>query len=250
MRTGKSFREGPSLDGPWLIRRSAPRKCPRRAAPRPAGGEGGFTLVEVLLALVLLAALLTSINYFVFSITEAWTKHHDEFVFVQHTRAVTRHLDEILRTSTNASLASNPVVGGPAVAEMKTPEGATEDLLAFDLPMGDRLFTWPSTPLPEVQCALAWRKDDGLVLYWKSRLEADFATGVPRMAVLSPFVTELSYDYYDTKTQTWSNEDVPQKDSTGAYEVPSRIRLKFERKGRDYEEIIVLSTQQEGLPAY
>ena len=219
-------------------------------SPNPAAGECGFTLVEVLLALVLLAALLTSINYFVFSITEAWTKHHDEFVFVQHTRSVTRHLDELLQTATSSSLASNPVVGAPAVAEMKTPEGGTADLLAFDLPVGDRLFTWPSTPLPEVQCALAWRKEDGLVLYWKSRLEVDFATGVPRMAVLSPFVTGLTYDYYDSTTDVWSNEDVPQKDSAGAYEVPKRIRLKFSRKGRDYEEVIVLSALKEGLPGY
>jgi type II secretory pathway pseudopilin PulG len=233
-------------DGPASIRSNRSGL----AAPKLGAGEGAFTLVEVLLALVLLAALLTSINYFVFSITEAWTKHHDEFVFVQHTRAVTRHLDEMLQASVSSSLASNPVVGAPAVIEVKNSDGSLEDLLTFDLPVGDRLFTWPSTPLPEVQCSLAWRKEDGLVLYWKSRLEADFATANPRLAVVSPFVTGLTYDYYDATTDVWSNEDVPQKDSAGAYEVPRRIRLKFHRKNRDYEEVIVLSSTKEGLPAY
>lgn len=217
---------------------------------RRTPSAGAFTLVEVLLALVLLAALLTAINHFVFSITEAWTKQRDEFIFVQHTRAVTRHLDELLQTAASSARASNRVVGAAAAAEMKTPEGETVNLLAFDLPVGDRLLTWPSIPLPEVQCALAWRKEDGLVLYWKSRLEADFATANPRQAVLSSFVTALTYDYYDEATGTWSVEDELQKNASGAFESPRRLRLHFHRKGRDYEEVIVLTATKEGLPAY
>jgi type II secretory pathway pseudopilin PulG len=209
-----------------------------------------FTLVEVLLALVLLAALLTAINQFVFSITEAWTKHHDEFVFVQHTRAVTRHLDEMLQTSANRARASNPNAGAPSIAETMVPEGGTADLLTFDLPVGDRLFVWPGNPLPEVQCALDWRKEDGLVLYWKSRLETDFDTVKPRKAVLSSFVTSLTYDYYDKAKDAWSNETEPQKDATGALAVPRQLRLHFHRKDRDYEEVIVLPAIKEGLPAY
>ncbi len=210
----------------------------------------GFTLIEVLLALVLMATLLTAINQFVFSITEAWTKHHDEIVFVQHTRAVTRHLAGLLQTAMNRSSVSNPSGGAPAIDEVRLPEGGTENLLTFDLPEGDRLFIWPSHPLPEVQCALAWRKDDGLVLYWKSRLEADFATANPRMAVLSSFVTGLDYDYYDDTTDTWSTEAELQKDADGAWLVPRRLRLHFQRKDRTYEEIITLPTAVDGVPAY
>lgn len=226
----------------------APRQ-PVLAAPQ-LPREGGFTLIEVLLALVLLAALLLAINQFVFSITEAWTKNQDQFIFVQHTRAVTRHLDELLQTAASSARAGTPAAGAPAVAEVKTPEGTTDMLLAFDLPAGDRLLVWPSAPLPEVQCALAWRKGDGLVLYWKSRLEADFAEASPRMAVLSPFVTALSYDYYNAKTDTWSVEDTLLKDASGNYELPRRLRLKFHRKDRDYEETIVVPGLTQGLPAY
>lgn len=224
------------------------------AAPKPgrhqAAGAGAFTLIEVLLALVLLATLLTAINQFVFSITEVWTKHHDEFIFVQHTRAVARHLDEMLQTAVNSSRASNPSAGAPAVEEVRLPEGGTEDLLAFDLPEGDRLFVWPDKPLPEVQCALAWRKDEGLVLYWKSRLEKDFADANPRLTVVSPFVTGLAYDYYDKTTDTWSTEAELQKDTSGTWLTPRRLRLHFHRKNRDYEEIITVPEIKEGLPAY
>jgi len=215
-----------------------------------APGSRGFTLVEVLLALGLLAALLAALNQFVFAITEAWTKNHDQFVFVQHTRAVTRHVDELLQAAANNARASNITAGAPAGAEQRLPGGGTADLLAFDLPVGDRLFAWPDRPLPEVRCALGWRKDEGLVLYWKSRLEQDFATADPRVTLVSPFVTALSYDYYDEAKATWSTEEELQKDAAGAYLAPRRVRLHFKRNKQEFEEVIPLSTSREGLPAY
>ena len=170
-----------------------------RGTGSPASIRAGFTLIEVLLALVLLAALLTAINQFVFSITEAWTKNHDQFVFVQHTRAVSRHLDELLQAAANSARATPaPRPARPAVGEIHLPEGGgTANMLGFDLPVGDRLFTWPGQPLPEVRCALGWRKDEGLMIYWKSRLEKILPPADPRAALVSPFVTALAYDYYD-----------------------------------------------------
>ena len=228
--------------------RFAPRFLRRRG--RPSAGIRAFTLVEVLLALALLAALLAALNQFVFAITEAWTKDRDRFVFVQHARAVTRHVDGMLQAAINQARASGSTLGAPAIDELRVPGGTTADLLAFDLPNGDRLFNWPARPLPEVRCGLALRPDEGLVVYWKSRLEEDFATADLRMTVISPFVTGLTYDYYDADKQTWSNEDKLQEDSTGAFPVPKRIRLKFTRNGQQVEEIIPLTTTQEGLPAY
>ncbi len=215
------------------------------------GGHGGFTLIEVLLALALLAALLAALNQFVFAITEAWTKDRDRFVFVQHARAVTRHIDEMLQTASNQARASGTTTGAPAIDELRVPGGTTADVLAFDLPNGDRLFQWPSHPLPEVRCGLAFRPDEGLVVYWKSRLEEDFATADVRMTVISPFVTGLTYDYYDADKKSWTNEDKLQEDSTGAFPTPRRVRIKFARNGQTIEEIIPLTPNtQEGLPAY
>jgi len=211
---------------------------------------GGFTLVEVLLALALLAALLAALNQFVFAITEASTRNHDRFVFTQHTRAVTRHIDELLQTAANRARASGATAGTPAIAELRLPGGGTAELLTFDLPAGDRLFSWPDKPLPEVRCALAWRPDEGLVIYWKSRLEEDFATADPRMTVVSSFVTALSYDYYDETLERWTNEEAVQEDGTGAYVSPRRLRLRFARNGQEIEEVIPLSVNPEGLPVY
>jgi len=215
--------------------------------------RGGFTLIEVLLALGLLAALLLAMNQFVFAITEAWVKEQDRFVFVQHTRAVTRHLDNLLQTAAVRAHASEATTGAPAVAEVELPDGAGKAaLLTFDLPEGDRLFTWPAAPLPEVRCALGWVRDEGLVLYWKSHLEKDFETADPRRVVLSPFVTGISYDYYDAESGTWTEEDgEPQADQAGEYAHPSRLRLHFARGGETIEEVVVLPpAKEEGLPVY
>lgn len=222
--------------------------CP--GARGSARGWRAFTLVEVLLALTLLAALLLAINQFVFSITEAWTKNQDRFVFEQHARTVTRHLDGLLQTAARSARAGVPPAGAPAGAEVRLPEGGTAGLLTFDLPVGDRLLTWPGTPLPEVQCALAWRREEGLVLYWKSRLETDFADANPRMTVLSPFVIGLAYDHFDAETGLWSTADRLEQDGAGNFSAPRRIRLVFRRKDTVIEETIVLSGVQEGLPAY
>jgi prepilin-type N-terminal cleavage/methylation domain-containing protein len=230
-------------------RRRSGRASPQPGCSRPPG-EGAFTLVEVLLALVLLAALLAALNQFVFSITEAWTHHRDEFTFAQHCRAVTLHLQGMLQTASAGTYASNTTAGAPAAGEEPVPDGGTASLLAFDLPLGDRVLTWPARPLPEVHCALAWRRDDGLVLYWKSRLETDFNTGTPRVAVLSPFVTALSYDYYDETNKLWETEAELRENPDGTPQTPRRIRLHFHRGKQDYDETIELPATVEGLPAY
>ncbi len=209
-----------------------------------------FTLVEVLLALVLLAALLAALNQFVFSITEAWTRHRDEFTFTRHCRAVTRHLDEMLRTAATSTRASSTAAGAPAAASVQTPDSGTASLLTFDLPEGDRVLTWPARPLPEVQCSLAWRRDEGLVLYWKSRLETDFSTGNPRLAVLSPFVTSLRYEYYDDDSKSWDTEDRLRETPDGTPQTPRRLRLHFHRDKQEIEEVVDVPVSTEGLPAY
>ncbi len=215
-----------------------------RSRPRAA-----FTLVEVLLALVLLAALLASVNQFIFSITEAWTRDHERFVFAQHARAVTRHLEEMFRLSAASSWSSNTTAGAPGVVEVRLPEGGTAELVTFDLPDGDRLITWPGRSLPEVQCALGWRQGEGLMLYYKSRLEENFDAVNPRQAVVSPFVTGLVYEYYDADTDTWSSETALLK-RDNALVTPRRLRLRFQRGGQDYTEVITLPVRSEGVPAY
>ena len=215
----------------------------------PRSGRAGFTLLEVLLALVLLAALLASLNQFIFSITEVWTRRQEQFVFVQHARAVTRHVAGLLETSAASARRSFTTEGSAVVAECLLPDGVRERLLQFDLPEGDRLLAWPGPPLPEVVGALGWREGEGLVLYWKSRLELDYGTAPLRQTVLSPYVAGLSYEFVDPLTGEWHHEAELSADAEGAGSGPSQLRLRFRRGAQEGEEVIRLpDAAVQGVP--
>lgn len=222
----------------------------RKAAPAQAAASAnqrGFTMLETLLSLALLAGLMTAMSQFVFSVTESWTKSQERLAFTRHTRAVANHLDQLVRTAASTSRASNVKEGAVAVREMRLPREGSAELLCIDLPATDRLFV--GAP-PEVQVALIWRREEGLLLCWKSRLEPDFVDGRAHEVHLSSFVTAMAYEYRDQETGRWSAEAAPKKDAKGRFLAPSRLRLQFERGGQKTVEWINLPDTREGVPAY
>lgn len=223
---------------------------PARLRPLGFGvASSGFTLLEILLALALTALVLVSLNVFVFSMGELWGRNTDVRLFDRHVRAVTRYLDQELHTAAlppAASAGSTPI----APQEIKPLNGATDNLLTFELPAGSRLLVWPDRPLPEVVCSLQARDRDGLVLLWHSRLETKFNDDPPRETVLTPLVTALAYDYYDSDFKIWKTEPVIRKDASGRLQTPQRLRLKFAYGKLKRETVITLPTPTEGLPNF
>lgn len=224
----------------------------RRTSTRSRSGPregGGFTLLEILLALALTSLVLVSLNLFVFSMGELWGRNAETRLFDRHVRAVTRFLENELRT---ASLPPAAAAGTSPIApqEIRPATGQTENLLTFELPAGSRVLTWPDRPLPEVVCSLQVREREGLFLLWHSRLETRFADDPPRETLLTPLVTALSYDYYDSDFKTWKTETVFRKDNNNQLIAPQRIRLKFTYAKMTRETIIVLSPPAAGLPNF
>lgn len=225
--------------GSWIA-----TTCDRRSRDDKARA---FTLVEVLLSLALVAGLMTAMSQLVFSLGEVWTKNQAQFVFLRHTRAVTRHVGDLLAASAVAENASASSCGGPSVREVELPGGA-EGLLRFELPAGDRLLAWTGTSLPEADCALGWQMDAGLVLYWKSRLEIDYERVPWRKVTISPFVSGFSYDCFDEATKQWLSTDTLRRDAKGNWPSVRRLRLHFSRDGREVEEIILVPPRAQGVP--
>lgn len=225
------------------------RPIPARAAKVARHRRGrGFTLLEILLALSLVAMVLVSLNSFIFSMGELWGQNSELRLFEQHVRAVTRFLDQQLRA---AALPPAGRTGTNAIApaELRTSSG-TEPLLTFEQPEGCRLFVWPDRPLPEVICSLQVRDRDGLLLLWHSRLETRFKDDLPREALVSPLVTGLSYDYYDPTFRNWKNEPRPRRNSQNQYDPPQRLRLKFTYGKMTRESVITLPATPEALPNF
>ena len=209
----------------------------------------GFTLLEILLALALTSLVLVALNLFVFSMGELWGRNTEVRLFDRHVRAVTRFLAAELR---EASLPPSAAAGATPVApqEIRPRDGATDNLLTFELPAGCRLLTWPDRPLPEVVCSLQVRDRTGLVLLWHSRLETHFAADPPRETVVTPLVTALTYDYYDSDFRTWKTETAIRKNNNGQLLPPQRLRLKFTYGKLVRESVIPLAPPTAGLPNF
>ncbi|WP_175414848.1 PulJ/GspJ family protein [Nibricoccus aquaticus] len=207
----------------------------------------GFTLLEVLVAIGIVALVLVSMNTFVFSMGELWGKNTDLRLFELHVRNVTRFLERELGSAALPPFAS-VTEQGISVQEIRAQTGMTDNYLTFELPEGSRILNWPERALPDVMCALAVRDREGLVLLWHSRLEKKFADDPPRETVITPLVTEMSYDYYDTDFKNWKNERALRKNPAGEVVVPQRLRLKFIYGGRTIESLIGLPAVGQGMP--
>jgi prepilin-type N-terminal cleavage/methylation domain-containing protein len=211
--------------------------------------QSAFTLLEILLALALVALLLVGLNTFVFSMGELWGQRTDVRLFDQHVRAVTRFLEHELRAAALPPAArpnSTPI----APQEIRPESGMTEKMLTFELPAGSRLFTWPERPLPEVVCSFQARQNEGLVLLWHSRLEKNFDSDPPRETVVTPLVTALKYEYFDTDTSRWTTETTLKLDPQGQPMTPQRLRLTFTYNKTSRESVVTLPTPGEGLPLF
>ena len=209
----------------------------------------GFTLLEILLSLALVAMLLVSLNTFIFSMGELWGQRTDVRLFERHTGAVTRFLEHELRSAVLPPAAranSTPL----AITEVTPQGGITDKLLTFELPSGCRLFTWPDRPLPEVVCSLQARENEGLVILWHSRLEKNFDTDPSRETVVTPLCTALAYDYYATDFNRWTTETTLKLGPQGDPIAPQRLRLKFTYGKLTRETVVTLPAPTPALPLF
>ena len=222
----------------------------------PALAYGGkdtrkaFTMLEVVLAVALTALVLVSLNTLVFSMGELWGRSNEKRLFDLHVRAVTRYLEAELRT---AGLPPYGSIGTAAftLEDIETEKSAEETVLSFTLPFGGRLIQWPERPLPEVACSLLVRPDQGLYLLWYSKLENDREAEYPRETLITPLVSGIRYEYYDSETMRWEVEDTPRQEfGSDEYTPPARIHLIFSHKQFQREVTFILPSATEGLPPY
>jgi prepilin-type N-terminal cleavage/methylation domain-containing protein len=217
-------------------------------SPSTCFRRSGFTLVELLLAIAIMAMMLVALFTFVFSMGEIWGHGSEKRLFEQHVNAVTRHLEAMFRRAT-LPLGGQGTAEAFTIREVRT-GGGTADLLGFDLADGDRILAWDGPPLPEVEFSIGLDPNRGLLAYWQSTLETKKDTEPPRVALISPFVTQLEYFYRDDDTGAWRNSTSPQKSAEGHWLVPDSIKLTFAHAGAKAERTLMLPARDGALPLF
>jgi prepilin-type N-terminal cleavage/methylation domain-containing protein len=212
--------------------------------------RSAFTLLEMLIALALMGLLMVALNTVVFSMGELWGRNSDLHLFDQHVNAVSHFLQEQFNAATFPPAARANAT--PITPLAVTPAGGMQDnLITYELVGGSRFLNWPGRPLPEVVCSLQVRPNDGLYLLWHSRLEMNFATTPPRETKITPLVTAIGYDYYDTTLKHWTSQSTVMQDSSGNLLSPNRITLTFAYGKLTPRTVsIVVPTAQQGPPNF
>ena len=207
----------------------------------------GMTLIELLVAMVLMAALLVALLSFVFSMTEIWGQGGERRLFGQHVDAVSRHMESMLRR------AALPAGGGVAaeaftVREISPPGQGRITGLGFTLNDGDRLLTWSGQPVPLTECVLSVEPNRGLVIYWRSALEAEEDDW--RDELVTPLINAIAYRHLDARMGSWRTETSPQRAGNGGWIVPEQIVLRFAHDRQTAERILTLPLAPAGIPLF
>jgi hypothetical protein len=135
---------------------------------------------------------------------------------------------------------------------VKQESGGEEPELCFNLAEGGRLLSWPGAAVPDVELSLAVdaRGGKGLILHWQSVLELRRDQEAPRVAVISPFVASLGWDYYDESFKRWETLEEPKKEPDGTYVLPRRLRLRFAHNKLSAERVLRVPARAEGATDY
>lgn len=236
----------------------------------------GFSLLEVLVATALTGLVLVGLYTLMFSMTELWGSTHPQRQFEQHMENLTHYLSQALRSSALPPFGTTTSISPYTWTIPNSGGGSTggaagnSPLLTFTLPTGSRLLPWPPEPtggsnvagagsttldgraLPDVQCSLQVRQGEGLILLWHSQYETTFTTDPPRETLISPLVTDMYFDYYDSTNQQWTSQDTPLADpsNSNSYLPPTRLRLIFTYGSLSQSSTIPLLTATQGLPYF
>jgi hypothetical protein len=187
--------------------------------------RAGFTLFEVLLAILLASGIMTSVLLLTVGLGDIWQGTTPVRNLEVHSRQVVDFLKRGFRRAIPVESGGTVYVfldyGSGQLNTSGTP------MLTWEVRESDGMLPWQAQPLPYVIYHLSVVKDVGLVLYWQSRLEVDFEEFVPRQTLLSSYVTEIECHYYDPEREIWEIEPEPRANMERLYDIPLRIKITF-----------------------
>jgi len=212
--------------------------------------RGGFTLLEVLLAVALGAMILTLITSLLFSMAELWGAGSNERLFKKHARGVSRFIESSFQKASLRYSESDEESQSLFWMSWEGDDTRSSEFLSFELDQSPGALIWPESPLPHIVCSLEFEEGEGLFLLWRSRLEEAFDEDPPRRTLISPFVESIQYHYinYGEESPEWEIAESPDREADNSYRMPERIELLFRFGREDIRRQIILPKTMEGTP--
>ena len=186
-----------------------------------------FTLIEMLIAIALFAALLVAATAVLIQVSEAWASQADDPIVDRHAEGLERFLRR--------------VVGEGGATAIKAP---TDDQISQE---GAFLVVTPPADLPwtDVQAQgggtitgrLAMPPNDpGLWLYWSTSREISLNLSDPHRIRLSPWVVNAQVYIYDSANTKWvpvdASNPVDNVGGVGTATASRVLRLEIVRSGQ------------------
>ena len=219
--------------------------------------KGGFSMIEVLLALAIGGLVLTAASSLLITISRAWAERPaTRDAFDAHVNGVAHFLTAILEEATLPDFAKQ----GDQTIDLQRPVGYSESddpLIHFYLREGPPLLVWPTGPANRVHCYFQFEEGDGLSFLWfselqelekndRGELELEDEDNLFKTSI-SPFCDDVVYCYYGEEDagsddiKEWDIEsDLQESVKSGEFRLPDFIKLVFKWEEEGLERTISL----------
>jgi len=213
----------------------------------------GLSLIEVLVAVSLSAILLGGLSFHLFAITNAWQDGTDHDFFEQHVEGVTFFLNQSFAQSEVVDASEDSEQSLPV--EWKAPPGwrqLDDPLLSYRLAEAPPLFVRPEVQLPDITAYLHLEPGEGLSILWFTDLEEEEVEDTRDLyrTLVSPFVEEIVYCYYDRENDDWEESDDPLEDDDDNLQLPHFLKLTFVYEDESYERTILIPHRSDDVPLF
>ena len=214
-----------------------------------------FTLIELLLAISLASILLVSAAGLLLNLSELYFTARNKPDHDMHVRNVTHFMSQVLDS------VSQPVLENPFDKKSKKQSAdpiqwstipgdsmGEKDHLSFQYSKSMPIIYWETGPLPAITAWIHHEPDQGLFLLWQTNRQAREDPDDYMKSLISPYVTEMHYQYYDAESDEWE-EDKADFESNQA--MPKMIQFVFEwSEDERYETNIIVPQGVNGAPIY
>ena len=213
----------------------------------------GFTLIEMILVIGLLALILPLILGFVFNLSQIWINGAKGNFFAQHVDGVSLFLETALERS-------EAVVGDGANGENNLPiewarppgfSDFDDPLLMFRQRETPALFVRDGESLPNIFVYIYHEKGEGLSLLWYSSHQDQVEDQEDLFRTpISKYVSNIQYAYYDAENDAWDVVDEPEEGDNDAFILPQYLKLTFAYEDEEYVRNLYLPQRSTDVPLF